>query len=162
ARSHELRDLLARVALPHGFYQPDSEAGRALLEQAGQDGTILPVLVFRSGLALADPSDAQIAEMLGFHSRAQGPAYDVAVVGGGHSAGQAAVHLAKWAAGVTLLVRGGGLAATMSDYLVKEVEALPNVAVRPRTQVVAGHGHGRLEALTLADDRDGSTRTVPA
>jgi thioredoxin reductase (NADPH) len=305
ARSHELRDLFSRIALPHGFHQPDSEAGRALLDQAGQDGATLPVLVFRSGQVLTDPPNAELAEVLGFPSRAGDRAYDVAVVGGGpaglaaavyaaseglrtlvveptvfggqagtsslirnylgfphglsgddlanrameqawlfgaefllsqratsltvkgddrvlalsggdevttrtvilasgvawrrlgvpslealrgagvfygaaaaearategqhvyvvgggNSAGQAAVHLARWAATVTILVRGDGLAATMSDYLVREIEALPNVAVRPRTEAVAGQGRGRLEALTLQDHSDGTTTTVPA
>jgi thioredoxin reductase (NADPH) len=55
---------------------------------------------------------------------------DVFVVGGANSAGQAALHLAKYAARVTLLVRGSSLAAGMSDYLVRQIEATPNVVVR--------------------------------
>ncbi len=86
----------------------------------------------------------------------------VFVVGGGNSAGQAAVHLARYAAQVTMLVRGSTLAETMSDYLVRELDAVPNIAVRYRTQVVAGHGHGRLTGLTLEDRRSGATETVPA
>jgi thioredoxin reductase (NADPH) len=306
ARSHELRDLFTRIALPHGFHEPDSETGKALLDRAGRaHATKLPLLVFATGRVLADPSVGEIAEMLGFRSRVPGRTYDVAVagggpaglaaavyaaseglrtlvvepaifggqagtsslirnylgfphgvsgddlatraleqawlfgaefvlgqhatgltasgrdrvlvlsggdqvtartvivtsgvawrrlavpslealrgagvfygaataearamegrhvyvVGGGNSAGQAAVHLARWAADVTILVRGDGLAATMSDYLVKEIEALPNLAVSPHTEAVDGHGRGHLEALTLRDNRDGTTRTVPA
>jgi thioredoxin reductase (NADPH) len=304
-RSHELRDLFSRIALPHGFYEPGSETGKALLDQAGGAAASLPLLVFRSGRVLTDPSNAEIAEVLGFRSHADGRTYDVAVVGGGpaglaaavyaaseglrtliveptifggqagtsslirnylgfphgisgddlanrameqvwlfgadfvlaqratsltvtggerviglsdgdevtartviiasgvtwrrlgvpsleamrgagvfygaaaaearamegeyvfvvgggNSADQAAVHLAKWAATVTILVRGDGLAATMSDYLVREIDALPNVTVRPHTEAVGGQGRGRLEALTLRDNTDGTTQTVPA
>jgi thioredoxin reductase (NADPH) len=54
----------------------------------------------------------------------------VFVVGGGNSAGQAALHLASYAAKVTMLVRGPSLAETMSDYLVRELEATPNITLR--------------------------------
>src|SRR5690606_27655980 len=63
---------------------------------------------------------------------------DVYVIGGGNSAGQAAVHLAKFAGGVTILVRRTGLAETMSDYLVREIEATPTIQVRTRTVAVGG------------------------
>jgi thioredoxin reductase (NADPH) len=86
----------------------------------------------------------------------------VFVVGGGNSAGQAAVHLARYAARVTLLVRRSSLAETMSDYLVRELEAISNIAVRYNTEAVAGHGDGRLTALTLEDRATGTTDTVPA
>ena len=65
---------------------------------------------------------------------------EVYVVGGANSAGQAALHLAKFAARVTLLVRGESLAAGMSDYLIRQIESTPNVEVRLRTRVVDGHG----------------------
>ena len=78
---------------------------------------------------------------------------DVFVVGGANSAGQAALHLAKYAARVTLLIRGASLAAGMSDYLVQQIEATPNVAVQLHTRVVGGRGDTRLESLTLEDDQ---------
>jgi thioredoxin reductase (NADPH) len=87
---------------------------------------------------------------------------DVYVVGGANSAGQAALHLAKYAATVVLLLRGSSLAAGMSDYLVRQIEATPNIVVRPRTQVVGGRGAGRLEALTLRDVEHQRTEVVPA
>jgi thioredoxin reductase (NADPH) len=86
----------------------------------------------------------------------------VYVVGGANSAGQAAVNLARYASRVTMLVRGSSLAATMSDYLVREIEAAPNITVRLGAEVVDGHGEGRLGSLTLRDRRSGSTETVPA
>jgi len=86
----------------------------------------------------------------------------VFVVGGGNSAGQAAVHLAEHAATVTILVRGRALNATMSDYLVTKIQSTPNITVRLGAELVDGHGHGRLEGLTVRDrDRD-VTETVAA
>jgi thioredoxin reductase (NADPH) len=75
----------------------------------------------------------------------------VFVVGGANSAGQAAVYLSRYADQVTVLARRGTLTETMSDYLVKEIEALPNVDIRYRVQVVDGRGTEFLEAFTLRD-----------
>jgi thioredoxin reductase (NADPH) len=85
---------------------------------------------------------------------------DVFVVGAGNSAGQAALHLARYAASVTLLVRGPDLSRTMSEYLVREIGQAPNVAVRLRTQVADGLGDHRLEGLALR--RDDAVEEVPA
>jgi thioredoxin reductase (NADPH) len=302
-RSHQLRDVLTRVAFPYRFYPHDSEAGRQLLREAGQDGSRLPVVVFRTGQVLVDPSHAELAELLGGSIRPQASRYDLAivgagpaglaaavsasseglrtlvvepevfggqagtsslirnypgfphgisgddlairtfeqawlfgthfvfaqtvtgltsrgaerllrlgdgsevaaravllapgvawrrlgvpslealagagvfygaagseaqamqdrdvfVVGGGNSAGQAAVHLAERAASVIMLVRGDALGTTMSDYLVKKIDATPNIMVRLRTEVVDGHGRGRLESLTLRDRDRGTIETV--
>jgi thioredoxin reductase (NADPH) len=303
-RSHELRDLLTRMGIPHGWYQAGSAAGRRLLEEAGEDGTRLPVVVFHSGQVFVDPSDAELAEALGFGTRPPAGAYDlvivgagpaglaaavyaasegldtlvvepqvaggqagtssqirnylgfprgigggdlanraleqawlfganlilaqratglradgprrlvrlsegaeidaaavvvasgvswrrlgvprlealvgagvfygaagaearamegqeVFVVGGGNSAGQAALHLARHAAAVTLLVRGPDLARSMSDYLIREIGQAPNLTVRLRTRVVDGLGGRRLEGLRL-ERGDGATEEVPA
>jgi thioredoxin reductase (NADPH) len=86
----------------------------------------------------------------------------VFVVGAGNSAGQAAVHLAKYANQVTVIVRGAGLAASMSDYLVKRIEATGNIDVRLRTTVIDGHGAGSLADLVLHDDVAGEAEIVPA
>jgi thioredoxin reductase (NADPH) len=83
------------------------------------------------------------------------------VVGGANSAGQAALHVARFAARVTLMVRGESLAASISDYLITQLEATPNVDVRPCTRVADGHGQTRLEALTLEDVRTGRRERVP-
>jgi thioredoxin reductase (NADPH) len=304
-RAHELRDMLTRMGIPHGWYQADTAAGRRLLEEAGQDGSRLPVVLFHSGQVFVDPSNAELAEALGFGTRpaagfydlvivGAGPAglaaavyaasegldtlvvepqvaggqagtsamirnylgfprgigggdlanraleqawlfganlvlaqratglradgdrrlvrlsdgsevaaaavvvasgmswrrlgvpelealvgsgvfygaagaearalegQDVFVVGAGNSAGQAALHLARHAASVTLLVRGPDLAKSMSDYLIQEIEQAPNVIVRLRTQVVGGLGRHRLEGLVLRHRDDGTTEEVPA
>jgi thioredoxin reductase (NADPH) len=303
-RSHEIRDLLDRNGISYRFYPHDSEAGRRLLQEAGQDGTRLPVVVLFDGRVLVDPSNAEgaaaigvatqpgpgrydlivvgagpaglsaatygasqglrtlmvepealggqagssslIRNYLGFpfgvsgrslgqrasaqailfgaelvyaravelrpagrdrvvalaggaeavgrmvlvatgaaYRRLDAPGVDelvgagvfygaavsearamtgsqVFVVGAGNSAGQAALHLAKYAERVTILVRGDALGRTMSDYLVKELQASDAVTVRLGTQVVAAGGAGRLEQLTLRDASTGHTETVPA
>lgn len=87
---------------------------------------------------------------------------DVAVVGGGNSAAQAVVHLARFARSVTLVVRGDSLASTMSDYLVQQIRNTPNVQVRFRTEVVGGDGGERLQALQLRNRDSGVEETISA
>jgi thioredoxin reductase (NADPH) len=87
---------------------------------------------------------------------------DVFVVGGGNSAGQAALDVAERAASVTLLVRGEVLGATMSAYLVREIDAAPNIFVRTQTEVFDGIGTAHLEGLVLRDVTSGEQETVPA
>ncbi len=304
ARSHEVRDLLDRNAVPFGFYPVDSEQGQALLRRAGP-AAALPVILLFGGQVLADPSNTELAAALGVKTRPGAAQYDVAVigacpaglaatvygaseglatvllepeaiggqagtssrirnylgfptgvsggelalraftqawnfgaeyvygnaatglrtdgaervitladgtevrsraviiatgvsyrrlgipaldaligagvfygaatteapamkgedvfvVGGANSAGQAAVHLARYAAQVTLLVRGPSLTESMSEYLIKEITGTPNIAVRPNTVVTGGGGTGRLENLILQDRLSGTTETVPA
>jgi thioredoxin reductase (NADPH) len=86
----------------------------------------------------------------------------VYVVGGANSAGQAALHLAKFAARVTLLVRGASLTTGMSAYLVTQIQATPTIDVRLHTRVVDGRGKSRLEVLTLEDTQTGRRDEVPA
>jgi thioredoxin reductase (NADPH) len=305
ARSHELRDTLARVGIPYGFYPEDSPDGRRLLSQAGVDGSRLPVVLFRRGQVLVDPTHAQLSAALGMRTTpapgrcdllivGAGPAglaaavyagsegleaqvlepavpggqagtsshirnylgfpyglsgeeltqrafqqawlfgadlilaqaatglraggndrvvrlsdgtevttravilapgvawrrlgvpalealngagvfygaagsearalrgEDVYVYGAGNSAGQAAIHLSGYAASVTIVTIDARLGQFMSDYLVKEVTATPNIRVVLHTEVVDGHGRQRLEGLTLRDRHTGATRTVPA
>ncbi len=83
---------------------------------------------------------------------------DAFVVGGGNSAGQAAVHLAKFARSVTIVIHRGGLASTMSRYLVDEIEANDTITVQPRTVVSNGGGDGRLEWLELTDSTTDETQ----
>jgi thioredoxin reductase (NADPH) len=304
ARAYGLRDVLSRIGVPAAFSPPDSDEGRRVLERHGLDGATLPVLAFRRGTALIDPSYERLAVALGFATEPElevcdlvivgaGPAglaaavygaseglstsviepsvpggqagtssrirnylgfpngvsgrdlairateqawffgarfvlsrqavglqadgdrhrveleggrairapavviatgvtwhrlgvpsieellgagvyygaavFDtsaegqrVLVVGGGNSAGQAAVHLARSAASVTLVVRGERLADSMSDYLVRELSETPNVNVRVRTEVAEGAGAGRLERVTLRDRGDATLTEVEA
>ena len=304
ARAHELRDVLARNSIPYVFHAAESADGQSWLQQAGQDGSALPVLVTYTGQVLVDPPNDQIAAVFGLASLPAGTA-DVAIVGAGpaglsaavyaaseglstlllereaiggqagssslirnylgfprgisgaglatrafeqawsfgaipsmagpvtgleptadgvtlrladgrashartvlittgvsyrrldapgldsllgagvfygatasegtafagehvfiaggaNSAGQAAVNLARYAQQVTIVVRGDSLAARMSQYLIDEINATPNIDVRTTTQIAAAEGTGKLEALTLKDTKTGSTQTVPA
>ncbi len=88
----------------------------------------------------------------------------VFVAGGGNSAGQAALYMAKWAHQVTILVRGQSLADTMSDYLIRQIDATPNIDVCYQVQVADGTGTstGGLQSLVLHDTASGERRTVPA
>jgi thioredoxin reductase (NADPH) len=305
ARSHEIRDLLDRNAVPFGFYRVGAGQGKALLQQAGAAAAALPVIFLFNGRVLVQPTNAEVAEALGMRTtpgtglydvavigagpaglaaavygaseglstvvlepeaiggqaatssqirnylgfpagvsgadlaeraytqawnfgaeyvygnpatglRARGPervvtvgggsqvrsravviatgvSYrrlgipsldrlagagvfygaatseakamkdrEVFVVGGANSAGQAAVHLARYAARVTVLVRGQSLAEGMSDYVVTQIASTPNIAVRHNVAVTGGGGTDCLESLTLLDRVSGTTQTIPA
>ena len=90
------------------------------------------------------------------------PGKRVFVVGGGNSAGQAAMHLSRYAARVTMLVRRPTLSETMSDYLCRAIDAADNIDVMYETEAVGGTGNHRLETLTLLDKSSGESQTVDA
>jgi thioredoxin reductase (NADPH) len=92
----------------------------------------------------ATPMEAQLCE-----------GEEVVVIGGGNSAGQAAVFLAQTASKVHLLVRGAGLAETMSRYLARRIEENAMIVLWTRTEIVALEGNGRLEHVQWRDDRTG-------
>jgi thioredoxin reductase (NADPH) len=87
---------------------------------------------------------------------------DVYIVGGANSAGQAAVHLARTAKSVNLLVRGPSLRKSMSYYLIQQIERIPEITVRTCTEVAGAHGGKHLEQLTLSDANTRATETVDA
>jgi len=87
---------------------------------------------------------------------------DVVVTGAGNSAGQAAISLAKYAASVTLVVRGDSLHDSMSQYLITEVARTGNIAVRPATEIIDGGGRGGLQTLTLRHRQTGASEVMPA
>lgn len=84
------------------------------------------------------------------------------IVGGANSAGQAAVHFAKYAARVTILVRAQSLDASMSRYLIDEIDRTPNIEVKVRTTVVSLAGDEHLERITLHDADTGEDREIAA
>jgi thioredoxin reductase (NADPH) len=84
---------------------------------------------------------------------------EVAVIGGGNSAGQAAVFLSGVVAHVHILVRGEGLAATMSDYLIQRIESSPRITLHPRTEITALDGDRFLRAVTWANRDTGESET---
>ena len=305
ARSHEIRDVLHRNALPVGFYTAESAQGKAILEEVGAAGAALPVVILFNGRVLANPTNSAVAEAIGVNVRPGAHSYDVAivgtgpsglaagvygasegltiamvehealggqagtsslirnylgfprgvsgaelafrafdqawlfgaeliygspaaslivdgelrvvrlangsqiiaravvlacgvsyrrlgvpalealvgagvvygaavgeaqalagqrvfVVGGGNSAGQAAMHLARYAEQVTILIRSDSLAQSMSDYLINEIDAAHNIDVRRSVEVADGGGDGRLEWLNLKDRQTGEVQTLPA
>jgi thioredoxin reductase (NADPH) len=87
---------------------------------------------------------------------------DVIVVGGGNSAGQAAVHLASRARSVTVVVRGAALKSTMSNYLVDRIERSPRIDVLTETEISEVRGTATVDSVTLVDRRAGSSREVDA
>jgi thioredoxin reductase (NADPH) len=86
----------------------------------------------------------------------------VFVVGGANSAGEAAIHLARHAGHVTLLVRGGTIADTMSEYLIRELEAVDNIDLRLNSEIVDAGGGVQLSGLSLRDRVTGTVEDVPA
>ncbi len=86
---------------------------------------------------------------------------EVVLVGGGNSAGQAAVFLAEHATNVYVLIRGPGLAASMSRYLIDRIDATPNIKLRPHTELTQLHGDrsGGLSAVSWRDKRTGVVET---
>jgi thioredoxin reductase (NADPH) len=88
---------------------------------------------------------------------------DVFIVGGANSAGQAAVHFARYARSVTILVRGDSLAKSgMSQYLADRIEGTENINVWRHAEVAEALGEDHLEALRIKDTRNGCDQTVPA
>jgi len=87
---------------------------------------------------------------------------DVFLIGGANSAGQAAMFFSEHARSVTMLIRGESLTKSMSQYLIEQIEATPNIKLMPYTSVVEAKGDTRLECLTLLDSQTGEKTTVPA
>lgn len=86
----------------------------------------------------------------------------VVIVGGGNSAGQAALRFSRYANEVTVLVRGKTLAVSMSQYLIDRISRVSNIVVRTGVQVVAAEGDGRLRELVLATDGGKLSERLPA
>ena len=81
----------------------------------------------------------------------------VIVVGGGNSAGQGAIYLARYASEVAIVIRRDSLRETMSQYLIEQIEKTPNIRLRTRAELVKVEGEGHVEKVTLQSVDDGST-----
>jgi len=86
----------------------------------------------------------------------------VLVIGGGNSAGQGAIYLARYAREVEIVVRRESLRDTMSQYLIEQIEKTPNIRLRPGTEIERVEGEGHVERVTLKSLADGSMRTEDA
>ena len=87
---------------------------------------------------------------------------DVYLIGGANSAGQAAMFFAKTARRVIMIVRGASLAATMSQYLITQIEQTENIHLEFNSRVVEVHGEDHLESISIQCDASRETRQVPA
>jgi thioredoxin reductase (NADPH) len=87
---------------------------------------------------------------------------DVYIVGGANSAGQAAMFFSQYARRVVMLIRGDSLAATMSQYLIEQIETTHNIHMEFRSRVVEVHGENRLESVSIGCDLTGDVKRVPA
>jgi thioredoxin reductase (NADPH) len=146
------------------------EGGRYALELSDGSEATAAAVVLATGIAYRRLGIPELEALQGtgvFYGASVSEArahtgQEVYVVGGGNSAGQAAVHLGRYAARVTILVRRASLAETMSSYLINEIDAAENIEVRPHTEVTGGAGEGALKSLELRDCRTGELETVPA
>ena len=148
----------------------DCSAGRCVVHLADGHQVMAPAVILAPGIAWRRLGVPRVEALVGsgvFYGAAGSETKamegrDVFVVGAGNSAGQTTLHLARYARRVTMLVRGDSLARSMSEYLIREIEATANISVRLRTEITDGHGEYQLEALTLCDTRQGQTEQVPA
>jgi thioredoxin reductase (NADPH) len=115
-RSHQLRDLLTRNSIPHGFYDVTKTEGRQLLEKAGVASADQPVVLLFDGRVLIDPPNERIAEVLGVQTRPRSTLYDLTVVGAGPAGLTAGMYAASEGLSTLILEREaiGGQAGTTS------------------------------------------------
>ena len=175
---HELTRRACEQAWMFGarmvFAQPamglTSMEGRHVVAMADGQRIAARGIIIATGIAWRRLGVPSLEQFLGsgvFYGSASSEAQamdgrDVYVIGAGNSAGQAALHLAQFARTVTLLVRGEDLQRSMSEYLIREIDATPNVEVRLRTEASDGQGDGQLETLTLRDRRSDRVEQVQA
>jgi thioredoxin reductase (NADPH) len=155
----QARKFGARTATPYRALSLETGADRHVVRLEGGREVVARAVILATGAEYRRLPVARLAEYEGLSVfYAAGPpeaqlcgAQRVGVVGGGNSAGQAAVWLARGGALVTLLHRRGDLRETMSDYLIRELDRY-GVAVRDRSEIAELHGEGgRLREVTLTD-----------
>ena len=163
--------LGAKFAFMQQALELRREDDRISVSLSGHSGVHARAVILATGASYRRLGIPDIEAMNGAGVFYGGPAaeapamagHEVYVLGGANSAGQAALHLARFARRVTLVVRADSLAAGMSHYLAREVQATPNVEVRLATEVVGGGGDdGWLDHLVLRDLASGAEETVPA
>ena len=135
------------------------------------DGTSVPArtVIIATGAQYRKPDIANLSAFEGagvyynatFMEAQLCAADEVIVVGGANSAGQAAVFLSQTAARVLMLVRGNGLADTMSRYLVHRIEGIPNIRLQTNAEIVALEGDTHLERVQCCDKRTGAITPLP-
>ena len=163
--------LGAKFALMQQAHALRREGDRIVVSLSGHSGVNARAVILATGASYRRLGVPELEAMNGAGVFYGGPAseapglagHDVYVLGGANSAGQAALHLARFARRVTLVVRAESLAVGMSHYLAREVQANPNVEIRLATEIVGGGGeNGWLDHLRLRDRASGQEETVPA
>ncbi len=158
----------ATFLMTHDVEGLDHEDGDLVVRTAAGDQVRAGAVVLATGVSYRRLGIPELDALTGagvFYgaSASEAPAFegeDVYLVGGGNSAGQAALHLARHARNVVLVVRAPTLAETMSHYLIEAIGAAHNVVVLPGTEVIGGGGDGRLEHLVLRRRESGRTERV--
>jgi thioredoxin reductase (NADPH) len=156
----------ARLTYPCEAVALEPRDGLHLVRLADGDEVIARALILATGASYRRLPLERLAELEGFGVYYAATLAEarmcadsaVAVVGGGNSAGQAALFLARETRRVSLIVRRGDLSATMSRYLIDEIARNDRIDVLTQTEVVELHGDGQLDGLTVADRRDDSRR----
>jgi thioredoxin reductase (NADPH) len=179
ARAHEIRDLLTRLTMPYMFHAENSEVGRRLLRQVGQDGSRLPVVLRHDGRVLVEPSDTELIEAIGGGTQLGTDLYDLVIVGAGPAGLTAAVYAASEGLETVVLEQGisGGQAAMSSrirnfpgfawgigghdlTYRACEQAWLFGANMVFAQQAVALSAHGDERRIRVADGREVTARAV--
>lgn len=169
ARRFGAEILVARTVEGLAFAAAAGSDRHAVILDGGQR-VLARTLILASGVAWreldAPGADAFVGRGLYYgaaRTEAAGCAGShVYLVGGGNSAGQAAMHFANYASTVTILVRGPSLAASMSHYLIEQLASKANIEVRTRSRIVQLRGERRLETVVIENRDDGTLVTEPA
>jgi len=163
--------LGAKFAFMQQALELRREDDRICVSLSGHSGVHARAVILATGASYRRLGVPELEAMNGAGVFYGGPAseapamagHEVYVLGGANSAGQAALHLARFARRVTLVVRAESLAVGMSHYLAREVQATPNVEVRLGTEITGGGGEdGWLDHLVLRERASAQEETVPA
>ncbi len=139
------------------------------VELAGGAVVQARTVIIASGVTYRRPEVAELARFVGAGVYFAATALEgnlcrgeeIAIIGGGNSAGQAAVFLARSAAKVHVMVRGPGLAESMSKYLIRRIEETPNIDLRTQTQIASLDGAAHVEHITCVDAARREQMTLP-
>lgn len=179
ARAHEIRDLLTRTHMPYKYFSEYSETGKALLQNAGLDGSRLPVIIRQDGRVLIEPTDADIIEAYGGGTKLKEDVYDVAIIGAGPAGLAAAVYSASEGLETVVLEKqiSGGQASESSrirnfpgftwgiggqdfSYRTCEQAWLFGANMVFAQEVTEVRQDGNMHIVRVADGREITTKTV--
>jgi thioredoxin reductase (NADPH) len=157
----------AKLAVARGAVKLHCGSGLIGIDLAGGDSVRARAVVLATGAQYRKLDVPELARFEGvgvyyaatFVEAQRCMTDEVVVVGGGNSAGQAAMFLARTSRRVHVLIRGSDLASSMSRYLIRRIEETPNITLRRRTRIVALRGGDHLESVTWRDDATGEEST---